>query len=108
MTVDSRADLRRTLHEALGASSAGADGWPFASFDYEPVASASIAQVHSARLASTGQRVAVKVQHRGIDALMRGDLRACARIVRFVGWLNDDFMPLVTVVPPCHSALQPL
>jgi ubiquinone biosynthesis protein len=42
----------------------------------EPVAAASIAQVHSARLVSTGERVAVKVLRPGIEKAFRKDLDA--------------------------------
>ena len=42
----------------------------------EPVAAASIAQVHRARLAETGQEVAVKVLRPGIDKAFRKDIDA--------------------------------
>lgn len=42
----------------------------------EPVAAASIAQVHAARLADTGQKVAVKVLRPGIERAFRRDLDA--------------------------------
>jgi ubiquinone biosynthesis protein len=45
----------------------------FAEFDERPLASASIAQVHRARLTG-GQWVVVKVQHAGIEAKVRTDL----------------------------------
>lgn len=45
----------------------------FASFDEKPLASASIAQVHRARLPD-GKWVVVKVQHPGIEAKIRVDL----------------------------------
>ena len=45
----------------------------FAEFDLEPIASASIGQVHQARL-RTGERVVVKVQHAGIDVKVNEDL----------------------------------
>jgi ubiquinone biosynthesis protein len=45
----------------------------FAEFDETPMASASIGQVHRARLAD-GHRVVVKVQHKGIEAKVRSDL----------------------------------
>jgi predicted unusual protein kinase regulating ubiquinone biosynthesis (AarF/ABC1/UbiB family) len=47
----------------------------FEEFEREPVASASIAQVHRARL-SDGREVAVKVQYPGIAQLMEADLAA--------------------------------
>jgi len=45
----------------------------FAEFDLEPIASASIGQVHRARL-RTGERVVVKVQHEAIDVKVNEDL----------------------------------
>ncbi len=54
-------DLGRSLHEL------------FASFDPVPVAAASIAQVHAARLVS-GEEVAVKVQRPQVNRLVRRDL----------------------------------
>lgn len=47
----------------------------FAEFEEVPLAAASIAQVHGARLPD-GQRVVVKVQRPNLDALVRDDLRA--------------------------------
>jgi ubiquinone biosynthesis protein len=47
----------------------------FEEFERDPVASASIAQVHRARLAD-GREVAVKVQYPGIAQLMEADLAA--------------------------------
>ncbi|MES1171952.1 MAG: AarF/UbiB family protein [Bacteroidota bacterium] len=51
----------------------------FAEFSVEPVASASIGQVHKARLHS-GEEVAVKVQYPDIEAIVHTDLRALRRI----------------------------
>lgn len=45
----------------------------FARFDAEPFASASIAQVHGARLPS-GEEVVVKIQHAGIEEKIQADL----------------------------------
>jgi ubiquinone biosynthesis protein len=45
----------------------------FAEFDELPIASASIGQVHAARLKS-GEKVVVKVQHVGIEETVREDL----------------------------------
>ncbi len=57
------------------ASNLGAD-WHdlFSSFDEKPIAAASIGQVHSAVLKSSGQRVAVKVQYPGVANSIDSDL----------------------------------
>lgn len=46
----------------------------FSSFDEKPIAAASIGQVHSATLKSTGARVAVKVQYPGVADSIDSDL----------------------------------
>jgi predicted unusual protein kinase regulating ubiquinone biosynthesis (AarF/ABC1/UbiB family) len=55
----------------------------FASFDRAPIATASLAQVHAARLAD-GRKVAVKVQHADIEQIARADLAVVRRILRIV------------------------
>ncbi|MET0727780.1 MAG: AarF/UbiB family protein [Acidimicrobiales bacterium] len=47
----------------------------FAEFDWDPLAAASIGQTHRARL-RTGERVVVKIQRPGIEAMMERDLAA--------------------------------
>jgi ubiquinone biosynthesis protein len=79
------ADIEARLREEFG-------GRPpaevFAEFDPHPVASASIGQVHVARLRS-GEQVAVKVQYPDIETVVRTDLRALGRIFAVLRW----FMP---------------
>ncbi len=66
---DSADQVRATLRAELG------DDFEtkFESFDFAPLATASIGQVHRAVLLD-GRRVVVKVQRSGIDRLMRQDL----------------------------------
>ena len=68
----------------------------FASIEREPIAAASLAQVHEARLKS-GERVAVKVQYPEIEGLVRSDLANLRVLFRTVGFMERDFdlMPLV-------------
>ncbi len=58
----------------------------FASFSPEPVASASIGQVHKART-QDGHSVAVKVQYPDINEIVRIDLAALGRIFSLLHWI---------------------
>ncbi len=69
------ATVRRTIEEDLGRPLAEV----FLSFDRDPIASASIAQVHAATLRS-GEPVVVKVQRRTVASLVRLDIAAMAWI----------------------------
>jgi len=66
-------DIRRVVEEDLDAPLETV----FAHFEASPIAAASIAQVHAARLV-TGEHVVVKVQRPRVDALMHADVRALA------------------------------
>jgi len=61
--------VRKVVEEALGADIKD----HFTVFESEPIASASIAQVHAAILPN-GEEVAVKVQRPGIETAIRSDL----------------------------------
>jgi len=69
------AAVRRTVEADLGRPLEAV----FASFEREPVAAASIAQVHAARL-HTGEDVVVKVQRPQVAELVRRDLAAMSWI----------------------------
>jgi predicted unusual protein kinase regulating ubiquinone biosynthesis (AarF/ABC1/UbiB family) len=68
----------------------------FAEFSPRPIAAASLAQVHEARL-HDGRRVAVKVQYPEIAGQVRGDLSNLRSLFRAVGWLERDLdlLPIV-------------
>jgi len=57
----------------------------FDDFHREPIASASLGQVHAAAT-KEGRRVAVKVQHQDIDEIVRLDLKTIRRIITVVQW----------------------
>lgn len=70
----------------------------FAEFDLAPVASASIGQVHRARL-RTGDVVAVKVQHAGIRRRMEVDLEILGGLAQLAEKLPElqPYRPVATV-----------
>jgi ubiquinone biosynthesis protein len=80
-------DIEARLREEFGGR---APSEVFAEFSPEPVASASIGQVHRARLPS-GEAVAVKVQYPDIEEIVRTDLRALKRIFGVLRWFMPDY-----------------
>lgn len=90
------AEVRATLAREYGPSWAEI----FAEFDEDPIATANIAQVHVARLA-TGDPVAVKVLRPGIRARFVRDAR---RLNRLVFWMHRlGFLRGVPVVDACSQ-----
>ena len=69
------------VREVIEADLGGIPEEVFAEFDYIPLASASIAQVHVARL-HDGEEVVVKIQRPGIRARLEGDLRILMRLAK--------------------------
>lgn len=79
-------EIRRMLEGELGRPLEAV----FRSFSAQPVASASLAQVHEAVLRD-GTRVAVKVQYPEVAELVRSDLANLRVLFRTIGWLDPDF-----------------
>jgi len=93
------AQLNRTLGRELGA------GWRrrFAWFEDEPVAAASIGQVHRAET-NDGRRIALKVQYPGVARSIDSDVDNMAALLR---WL--DFLPVeLDIAALCTEAKRQL
>ena len=58
-------------------------------FEQEPLASASIGQVHVAMVGN--RKVVVKVQHPHARTLMMDDFRSLKILTRIIGWLEPEF-----------------
>jgi ubiquinone biosynthesis protein len=69
----------------------------FSSFESEPLASASIAQVHRAKL-KNGRRVVVKIQRPGIENTIREDLR----IMHYLAHMANKHIPEVRKYDPIY------
>ncbi len=77
--------LREQVEAALGESPETA----FARFDAEPLAAASMAQVHRATLAD-GTDVVLKIRRPGIRAVMEADLRLLTQLASMVEATNAE------------------
>lgn len=77
--------IKRVIEAELGPISKN-----FLSVDPKPLASASIAQVHAAKL-KTGEDVVIKVQKPGIDASLKADLSFIYVASRVLEYLQPDF-----------------
>ena len=83
-----RAELGQTVDEV------------FAEFSPEPIASASIGQVHRARLHS-GEEVAVKVQHEGIQRQVHVDLDILTGLAELA-----ELLPELKPYRPCSTVAE--
>jgi len=77
--------IERELGQPLGAV--------FSEISEDPVAAASLAQVYRAKLASTGESVAVKVQRPGIQETVSKDLYVLRRAAEVYQGLVERFAP---------------
>lgn len=82
--ADSAESVRRIIEEELGKPVEDL----YAEFNGEAIASASIGQVHLARLAD-GSRVVVKVQHDGIVSTVNEDLEVMAGLATLAGHIPE-------------------
>ena len=63
----------------------------FDDFNRVPIAAASLAQVHKAKLKETGETVAVKLQYPKLSKLVTGDLKTIEVLVKLIGWAFPAF-----------------
>ncbi len=89
------AQLRGVLARELGSDWAGR----FAEFDFEPLAAASIGQVHAAE-ATDGRDLAVKLQYPGVERSIDADVDNLALLLRLLRLLPTelDFQRLAPVL----------
>jgi len=85
--VSSYENVCHVIKEELGSSPEQL----FDDFSIDPFASASLAQVHTAKCKATGKKLAVKVQHKGLRETSKGDLLAMATVTNIAEKLFDDF-----------------
>lgn len=72
-------EIRKRLTEELGAPTEGV----FSDFEKQPIAAASLGQVHEATL-KDGQKVAVKVQYPGIEGIIETDIKMFSILIRLM------------------------
>lgn len=77
---------REVLERELARSTESA----FAEFNWEPLAAASIGQLHAARL-HDGRDVAVKIQYPGVAVAIRADLKNTELLSTFLGLIGGIF-----------------
>ncbi|TWT97037.1 putative protein kinase UbiB [Botrimarina colliarenosi] len=94
------ADSPEVVRQAVEASLGRPVEECFAEFDETPVASASIGQVHRARLAN-GRQVAVKVRREGVEHLLRVDTDILVGLAELAEKLPD-----LAPYRPCAIAVE--
>jgi len=94
--------VKRTVEEELGRPLEAA----FRSFEREPLASASVAQVHAAVL-KTGEEVAVKVQKPGVEGVLQADLGFLYISARILEFLSPDLArsSLVDIIAEIRTSM---
>ncbi len=80
-------EAKQLIEKAMGGQPV--ETW-FDEFDITPLASASIAQVHTARLKETGKAVIIKVIRPDIRPVIKADMKLIYRLARWVPRLLPD------------------
>jgi ubiquinone biosynthesis protein len=103
--ADSPAAIRRIVESELGQPIDEL----FSDFSDEPIASASIGQVHAARLL-TGEQVVVKVQHDKIQKTVREDLEVLAGLAQLAESIPEfkRYRPATTVAEMARTLRREL
>jgi len=79
----------------------------FREFDHNALASASIGQVHMAKL-KTGKKVVVKIQHAGIEEKVNGDLNILEELAELAKKFGDKNIKNLNPVGLCREFSQTL
>jgi ubiquinone biosynthesis protein len=101
VTASDPARVRAQIEHELGHPIAEL----FAEFDDEPIAAASMGQVHAARLMD-GERVVVKVLHPGLEHTVAIDLAIVRATVRFFARFADAKIDLAQIVEEAQETLR--
>jgi len=88
-------DLKRPISEV------------YSRIDPEPIASASVAQVHKGILKATGEEVAIKVRKPGVDAALAADLGFILSAAKIIEYLNPNLVgiPLAGITEDLREAM---
>jgi ubiquinone biosynthesis protein len=84
-----RADRPQVIRQAIEKELGKPIAELFAEFEDQPMASASIGQVHRAKL-HDGRRVVVKVQHPGIEQNIRNDLEILIQLAELADYYIEE------------------
>lgn len=103
--ADPPAAVQQTIERELGSPVEKL----FAEFEEIPIASASIGQVHRARL-RTGERVVIKVQHAGIEDKVRVDVDILAGLAQMAELIPEfvNYRPRATAAEFQRTLLREL
>jgi len=77
----------------------------FSEFSQEPIASASLAQVHRARL-HNGEEVAVKIQYPDIEHIIQTDLKTSRRVLQVYQYFDSEPLDLMPLMDELQSHLK--